>query len=324
MGEPNLDPKEQEDTLPKYTDDDPIHLLPPIFSATDLPLEYQYQSNPFFSMEEIINEDGKVKVEFISKSKKESEIEEPHVIDCEAKDVPTVSKVNVTSAEDKELVETLKRLFEERPIWCKNMLYVYIPDKDIPRLKYTLPVVAYHFVNGPWRKAWVRLGYDPRTTKESCIYQVIDFRVKKGETRGQSHSASGKFKINPRRFRKNVQEEIDKSVLKEELSFKKPPSQRQTMYQIGDIDIISDLASQVEDQYNKEYGWYNKKIMMMMRQRMKEKLKSLIAQWDENNMDIEDDNDDKDNNENRIERFLNDIVDRSDDEIDEFSDEEDE
>lgn len=324
MGEPNLDPKEQDNTLPKYTEDDPIHLLPPIFSATDLPLDYQYQSNPFYTMEEIITEDGESKVEFVSKSKKENEIDEPHVIDCEAKDIPTTSKANISSPEDKDLIETLKKLFDERPIWCKNMLCVYVSDKDIPRLKYTLPVVAYHFVNGPWRKAWVRLGYDPRLSKESSVYQVIDFRVKKGDTRGQSHSASGKFKINPRRFRKIVHEDIDKSVLKEELSFNKPPSQRQTMYQICDIDILKDLATQVEDQYNKEYGWYSKKVMTTMRQRMKEKLKTLISQWDENVMDIEDEYQSKNNNnENRIERFLNQIVDHYDDEIEEFSEEED-
>ncbi|MBA0709153.1 hypothetical protein Golax_024213 [Gossypium laxum] len=37
--------------------------------------------------------------------------------------------------------------------------------------------VAYYFSNGPFRRFWIRKGYDPRKDPESRIYQRTDFRV---------------------------------------------------------------------------------------------------------------------------------------------------
>jgi len=50
------------------------------------------------------------------------------------------------------------------------------------KLKFTLPVVAYYFVTGPWRALWVRLGYDPRTDPDAKKYQLVDFRVRQSES----------------------------------------------------------------------------------------------------------------------------------------------
>ena len=38
--------------------------------------------------------------------------------------------------------------------------------------------VGYYFSNGPWRLLWIRYGYDPRTTPEARMYQLIDYRLK--------------------------------------------------------------------------------------------------------------------------------------------------
>ncbi|RTG90644.1 elongator complex protein 2 [Schistosoma bovis] len=40
-----------------------------------------------------------------------------------------------------------------------------------------LPSVAYYMIRGPWSRAWIRYGYDPRKDPEARRYQVIDFRV---------------------------------------------------------------------------------------------------------------------------------------------------
>ena len=40
----------------------------------------------------------------------------------------------------------------------------------------TLHMVVYKFVQGPWRKLYIRYGYDPRKTSESAMYQIIDFK----------------------------------------------------------------------------------------------------------------------------------------------------
>lgn len=49
--------------------------------------------------------------------------------------------------------------------------------RPLPRiLKRVLPWVAINFKTGPFRKAWVRYGYDVRTQPLSRFYQIIDFR----------------------------------------------------------------------------------------------------------------------------------------------------
>jgi general transcription factor 3C polypeptide 5 (transcription factor C subunit 1) len=43
--------------------------------------------------------------------------------------------------------------------------------------KSCLPYVAYSIAKGPFRKLWIRFGYDPKLHPESAIYQTIHFRV---------------------------------------------------------------------------------------------------------------------------------------------------
>lgn len=46
-------------------------------------------------------------------------------------------------------------------------------------LKRCVGLHAYFFTSGPWRKCWVRLGYDPTTDSENYKYQVVEMRTKK-------------------------------------------------------------------------------------------------------------------------------------------------
>ncbi|BES89302.1 RNA polymerase III transcription factor (TF)IIIC subunit [Nesidiocoris tenuis] len=76
-----------------------------------------------------------------------------------------------------EQYETIKKCFEERPVWSKLALMSvtgYMHDQ----MKYLLPSVAYYFVTGPYRVMWVRLGYDPRIEPSSRIYQTLDYRIR--------------------------------------------------------------------------------------------------------------------------------------------------
>lgn len=43
-------------------------------------------------------------------------------------------------------------------------------------------------VTGPWRSLWVRLGYDPRKTKESKKYQLLDFRIRCSTKHGKEQT----------------------------------------------------------------------------------------------------------------------------------------
>ncbi|KAM9820490.1 general transcription factor 3C polypeptide 5 [Neosynchiropus ocellatus] len=88
---------------------------------------------------------------------------------------------------DRLAEENLRQMFESRPIWSRNAVKANInihPEK----LKLLLPVVAYYMVTGPWRSLWVRLGYDPRKTTQSKMYQMLDFRIRCSTKHGYSLS----------------------------------------------------------------------------------------------------------------------------------------
>ena len=72
-------------------------------------------------------------------------------------------------------LETIRRLFQERPVWTKLALQ-WETKLSAENLKYLLPCVAYFSLNGPWRSLWIRFGYDPRNEKTAFTYQLVDFR----------------------------------------------------------------------------------------------------------------------------------------------------
>uniref|UniRef100_A0A3Q7J4Y0 Transcription factor IIIC subunit 5 HTH domain-containing protein n=1 Tax=Solanum lycopersicum TaxID=4081 RepID=A0A3Q7J4Y0_SOLLC len=77
--------------------------------------------------------------------------------------------------------KAVSELFEERKIWAKESLAERLHDRGLKfrdnMLKRLLCGVAYYFLNGPFRRFWIKKGYDPRKDPESRIYQNIDFRV---------------------------------------------------------------------------------------------------------------------------------------------------
>ncbi|CAH8856120.1 unnamed protein product [Trichobilharzia szidati] len=74
--------------------------------------------------------------------------------------------------------EGIQKLFDERPVWMRPALAYHMPaDTRLVYFTQVLPSLAYYMVRGPWSRAWVRYGYDPRKDPEARYYQVIDFRV---------------------------------------------------------------------------------------------------------------------------------------------------
>ncbi|XP_033517611.1 transcription factor tau subunit sfc1-like isoform X5 [Nicotiana tomentosiformis] len=99
-------------------------------------------------------------------------------------------------SEDWRRQKVVSELFEERQIWVKESLAERLRDGGLKlgesRIKRLLFRVAYYFSSGPFRRFWIRKGYDPRKDPESRIYQNIDFRVLP-ELRSycESHASSG-------------------------------------------------------------------------------------------------------------------------------------
>lgn len=59
------------------------------------------------------------------------------------------------------------KMFEERPVWTKAALTYHVAGVDKNSLRFILASAAYYFTTGPWRNAWVRIGYDPRQDPEA-------------------------------------------------------------------------------------------------------------------------------------------------------------
>lgn len=89
-------------------------------------------------------------------------------------------------------------MFEEKPIWSRAALQWRVKVTQMRIRKYdnvhsdiievtlelfiscsVLPLIAYNFVSGPYKRLWIKFGYDPRTDPASKLYQCLDFRVPK-------------------------------------------------------------------------------------------------------------------------------------------------
>ena len=99
--------------------------------------------------------------------------------------VPTCSQITAKEVGvPVAYVESLKSLFERRPIWTKTALVCQMLQetptsplvKDNKILQKILPIVAFNFTKGPWRRCWVRYGYNPIVQVESKAFQVVMLR----------------------------------------------------------------------------------------------------------------------------------------------------
>ncbi|KZT62893.1 hypothetical protein CALCODRAFT_489420 [Calocera cornea HHB12733] len=73
----------------------------------------------------------------------------------------------------------VRALFEQRPVWSRLALRNQLTEEEDHVLMNTRGLytyTGYNFSDGPWREFHIKWGYDPRTTKESRIYQRLQFR----------------------------------------------------------------------------------------------------------------------------------------------------
>ncbi|KAK6097683.1 tau 95 subunit of transcription factor TFIIIC [Batrachochytrium dendrobatidis] len=147
------------------------HIPPPMFSRIQWPLEYKYQQNPASIKKRTANVrtvHGKFKLK-------------PGLLvyDFSTPNVPNEPPENHDAA--KELIDMLRELFAQRPIWSRAAIMATInsPLTRQKPLTDALSMVAYYTITGPWRSLWIRLGYDPRKERSSRLYQTADLRSRK-------------------------------------------------------------------------------------------------------------------------------------------------
>ena len=103
-------------------------------------------------------------------------------VEFDAAAVPTgpPPKIAATIDLEDELFIAMKAKFAQRPVWSRQALKASLPEHlniTEERLKFRLPQLAFYFAQGPWRMCWIAFGYDPRASRDSRIYQVLDLRL---------------------------------------------------------------------------------------------------------------------------------------------------
>jgi hypothetical protein len=79
------------------------------------------------------------------------------------------------------------KIFKKRPIWTRKRLETFLPLSLKRYARKILPVMSYRFSGiNPFKKGWIRNGFDPRKVKKSCIYQSFGIHPRKNSTKTQS------------------------------------------------------------------------------------------------------------------------------------------
>ncbi|XP_006350005.1 general transcription factor 3C polypeptide 5-like isoform X3 [Solanum tuberosum] len=169
-----VEPKFEKGGLMDVDQEDLMILLPPLFASKDMPDNIVLKSCTTLG--------SKRKQE--GRHNWEREMEPSLAIDFTIKEIPKPvdwEKYIPQSSDRWRWQKAVSELFEECKIWPKESLAERLHDGGLKfrdnMLKRLLCGVAYYFLNGPFRRFWIKKGYDPRKDPESRIYQNIDFRV---------------------------------------------------------------------------------------------------------------------------------------------------
>jgi len=296
-----------------------MHLPPPIFSKIDNPQDYAFQANPNFKLQEPDQNPMGIK-KMVTKAKRAPT--NTTYVDFYIDRVPAESGSSIT-IRNSEGEARIKKLFEDRPIWIKRALLDHLLPEDHKDIKHLMAMSCYCFNNGPWRKSWVRYGYDPRRDPEARFYQVIDFRVDASLVLRLSKSEPKKrtpFRLQKQRAIDVVQlmqsledpppsvppstplplttelsqdqrDESQMSDAAKEYTFSIPPAQRQTLYQLCDIndEQIQNILRRHGRRAvcDERTGWFNKATIEKITTIMKEKVKVWVLATRETNQEEE-------------------------------------
>eukprot|EP00743_Colponemidia_sp_Colp-15_P005514 GILK01005931.1.p1 GENE.GILK01005931.1~~GILK01005931.1.p1 ORF type:complete len:540 (-),score=119.07 GILK01005931.1:127-1746(-) len=269
-----------------------LHLPPPLFSKVDTPQDYGFLHNPLSREVPVDTQLGGE----VSRTVRKSNVamKKLTILQFNSPISPPASPVfeSFRSAAPSSLKYKLYSLFSSRPIWLKNVLLAHLPpDTDLNNLKKLIPQLAYVFSDGPWRMAYVRLGYDPRLVPESRIYQAIDLRIRDRNLEMHLNRVMTRAWA-PRRHKNatsqpsNEKEEktTDTSYGLQEAQFLVLPNSMHKLYQLCDVQVaeIRELVRTFSAGLpcNEKTGWYMKETLQKIRTVMKQRLLQMLEQKD--------------------------------------------
>ncbi|KAI9126464.1 hypothetical protein K1719_002060 [Acacia pycnantha] len=236
------DPHFEKGGLMDVDQEDVMIITPPLFSPKDVPNNVILRP-PSMSTSSKKRQEANPQLEY------EMDIESVLAIDFDIKEIPKIVNWEEYVSEGSDQWESQKaisRLFDERPIWPKDSIKECLLDRGInfsnEMLRRLLCRIAYYFSNGPFRRFWIKKGYDPRKDPDSRIYQTIEFRVpaslrsycvsqlaNKKKHRWEDLCA---FRVFPYKFQTSLQlfELVDDYI---QLEIKKPPLQETCTFETG-------------------------------------------------------------------------------------------
>ncbi|PWN40557.1 hypothetical protein IE81DRAFT_349108 [Ceraceosorus guamensis] len=153
---------------------------PPMFSRLVAPPSYKFRQNPGSKLKK--DENGESS-RFLQKSRWRGFAPQQFSLrGPSSSKVPLRCQTHVAAERKRcspQLIARLEELFQERPLWPRAALLNQLTAKERTALelqKAYIPLVCYVIVDGPWRDALSRFGYDPRTDPESRFHQRFSFQ----------------------------------------------------------------------------------------------------------------------------------------------------
>ncbi|GKZ55165.1 general transcription factor 3C polypeptide 5 [Aspergillus niger] len=77
----------------------------------------------------------------------------------------------------RETVRHIHEILERRPIMTVRVIKGQLQLRLQSDLQEALPFCGYMFTNGPWKKALIKFGVDPRIRPDFRFYQTVSFRM---------------------------------------------------------------------------------------------------------------------------------------------------
>lgn len=174
-----------------------VRMPPPaLFAKTDSAQSYGFRQNPTSYLTPVgePDADGRRPMRFVNRQKHRDLAPIPfsiHSGSSKRKAVPNepLEFVKNHHVNAPDLLERLKNIAVERPMWSRRALFNQFKGEDrraLQNQRHIISSVFYTITDGCWRDNLVRFGYDPRKDQDARFYQRVAFqRQTRANVQGQ-------------------------------------------------------------------------------------------------------------------------------------------
>ena len=177
-------------------------------------------------------------------------------------------------------------------------MYEKRTESEIKAIESQIANTCYTTSSGPWRKSWIRYGYDPRKTRDSARYQVLEVRYyPEGKKRplpqidsAAVDNSSKKARI-VSQSRRLAQSSCGSWKSEDSMSSKEfmgrtiDGSLASQLFQLHELEQDPEcnavlLQHPLNDTYNAQCGWHSEETLLMLRKILRIRLEELFGKMD--------------------------------------------